>query len=209
MQLLLTGRKRLPGFEGEWSAMHLGDIASMCSGGTPRSEVTEYFGDEFIWISISDMSASGKYISASERMLSKAGFQNCSIKLFPLGTVLFAMYASIGECAIAAAECCSSQAILGVEALDGVLNEYIYYFLLNERESLKRLSQASSQPNLNKKIVQSIPINLPSIAEQNAIVRILSMADQEIELLQNNVNQERQKKKTLIQMLLTGIVRAN
>ena len=88
-----------------------------------------------------------------------------------------------------------------------VQNEYLYYFLLNGKSGFKKLSQASSQPNLNKQIVQSIQVQLPSVKEQKAIVNILSQADKEIELLQKDLEEEKNKKKALMQLLLTGIVR--
>lgn len=50
-------------------------------------------------------------------------------------------------------------------------------------------------------------IKLPSIEEQKAISKILSLYDSEIELLKNDLDQEKQKKKALMQLLLTGIVR--
>lgn len=54
-----------------------------------------------------------------------------------------------------------------------------------------------------------MPIPLPTKEEQNYIAKVLSAADREIELLQQDIEQEKQKKKALMQLLLTGIVRAN
>jgi len=207
MQQLLTGKKRLPGFDGEWKRTRLGAITSMNSGGTPDSQDPDNYGTDYVWVSIRDMSASGKYILSSERKLSQKGFNTCSAKIYPKGTVLFAMYASIGECAVCGVECCSSQAILGLEPSEYIVNEYLYYFLLNGREEFKKLSQASSQPNLNKKIVESIVVQLPTLEEQTAITEVLSAADHEIDLLVHDLEQEKQKKKALMQLLLTGIVR--
>ena len=207
MEHLLSGKKRLCGFADSWKFKKLGDLASMCSGGTPSSQIERYYGDKYTWISISDMSSARKYVSSSEKGLSQAGFENCSAKLYPVGTVLFAMYASVGECAIATTQCCSSQAILGIEVGHEINNEYLYYYLLEGRDRFKKLSQASSQPNLNKEIVQSIMINLPSIEEQKAIVSILTNVDYEIDLLHRELECEKQRKKSLQQLLLTGIVR--
>lgn len=209
MQQLLTGKKRLLGFSGTWKKEMLGKCASMCSGGTPDTKNEKYYGNDYIWISIKDMTSAGKYICSSERGLTEAGLLNCSAKLFPKGTILFAMYASIGECSIAEAECCSSQAILGIEPDSKLNNEFLYYLLSNSKGYFKSFGQASSQPNLNKGIVQSIVIQIPEIEEQAAIVEVLSAADHEIDLLRQDIEQEKQKKKALMQMLLTGIVRVN
>lgn len=209
MQQLLTGKKRLLGFSGTWKKEMLGKCASMCSGGTPDTKNEKYYGNDYIWISIKDMTSAGKYICSSERGLTEAGLLNCSARLFPKGTILFAMYASIGECSIAEAECCSSQAILGIEPDSKLNNEFLYYLLSNSKGYFKSFGQASSQPNLNKGIVQSIVVQIPEIEEQAAIVEVLSAADREIDLLRQDIEQEKQKKKALMQMLLTGIVRVN
>lgn len=117
------------------------------------------------------------------------------------------MYASIGECSIAETECCSSQAILGIEPDSKLNNEFLYYLLSNSKGYFKSFGQASSQPNLNKGIVQSIVVQIPEIEEQAAIAEVLSTVDREIELLQQDIEQEKRKKKALMQLLLTGIVR--
>ena len=207
MQQLLTGKKRLPGFSGAWEKEMLGECASMCSGGTPDTKNEKYYGNDYVWISIKDMTSAGKYIRSSERGLTKEGILNCSAILFPKGTILFAMYASIGECSIAEVECCSSQAILGIEPGPKLNNEFLYYLLSNSKRYFKRFEQASSQPNLNKGIVQSTVVQIPKLEEQTAIADVLSSADRELDLLRKNIEQEKQKEKALIQLLLTGIVR--
>ena len=207
MQQLLTGKKRLPGFSGEWILSSLGQLTNMYSGGTPSRSNPKYYGNDYIWVSIADINLSGKYIASSKTMLSQLGYENSSAKLYPINTVLFAMYASIGECTITMKECCSSQAIVGIIPNETLNVEFLYYFLYNQKEVFKSMGQASSQPNLNKDIVQRIKIVLPSLKEQTAIAEILSTADKEIELLKKDIEQEKLKKKSLMQLLLTGIVR--
>lgn len=53
----------------------------------------------------------------------------------------------------------------------------------------------------------SVKINVPSFEEQQAIARSMLLLEKEIELLQKELDQEKQKKKALMQLLLTGIVR--
>lgn len=83
-----------------WSYQTLGDnVDLLASGGTPSTKILKYFDGNIVWVSIDDISQSGKYISKSNRTLSLEGLQNSSAKLFPKGTILYAMYASIGKCA--------------------------------------------------------------------------------------------------------------
>ena len=203
MQQLLTGKIKLANYPNNWHEIKLGEVSSMASGGTPDSKNKAYYGNTYNWISISDISNAGKYIDDSNRKLSQSGFDNCTARLFNPGTVLLAMYASVGKCAIARKTCCTSQAILGITPQKELVNEYLYYVLVNENVRLKSFSQASSQPNINKKIVEDVLIKLPSLSEQKAIVEILSTADREIDLIQKFIEAEKQKKKALMQLLLT------
>ena len=207
MQQLLTGKIKLANYPNNWHEIKLGEVSSMASGGTPDSKNKAYYGNTYNWISISDISNAGKYIDDSNRKLSQSGFDNCTARLFNPGTVLLAMYASVGKCAIARKTCCTSQAIFGITPQKELVNEYLYYVLVNENVRLKSFSQASSQPNINKKIVEDVLIKLPSLSEQKAIVEILSTADREIDLIQKFIEAEKQKKKALMQLLITGKVR--
>ena len=61
--------------------------------------------------------------------------------------------------------------------------------------------------SISKGNIVKTNILVPSIKEQTAIVEVLSTADHELDLLRQDIKQEKQKKKALMQLLLTGIVR--
>ena len=155
MQQLLTGQTRLPGFHGEWEVKRLGAIAEMGSGGTPPSSVSAYYDGNIPWVSISDMTKGGKIILSTDRNLTNEGFVNSAAQMFPIGTVLYAMYASLGECSIAGIPLCSSQAILGIRPKDKLNGEFLYYFLNSLKAIVKTLGQQGTQANLNKGMVQN------------------------------------------------------
>lgn len=72
-----------------WSYQTLGDnVDLLASGGTPSTKILKYFDGNIVWVSIDDISQSGKYISKSNRTLSLEGLQNSSAKLFPKGTMV-------------------------------------------------------------------------------------------------------------------------
>ncbi|MBU7008818.1 restriction endonuclease subunit S [Phosphitispora fastidiosa] len=207
MKKLLTGEMRLPGIHGKWEEVRLGDVADMHSGGTPKSTISEYYDGDVPWVSIADMTKRGKYIEYTERNISKLGLENSSAKLYPKGTVLYAMYASIGECSISKIELTSSQAILGIRPKKHLNNEFLYYYLFSMKEKLKLNGQKGTQSNLNTGIVKDLKIVLPEIDEQMAIVNILLTSDKGIELLEQELEALKLQKKGLMQLLLTGIVR--
>jgi type I restriction enzyme S subunit len=209
MQQLLTGKKRLLDengvrFSGEWKVVHLGDVAEMNSGGTPKSSVEEYYNGAIPWVSIADMTSQGKWIYKTEKTLSLLGLENSSARLYPKNTILYAMYASIGECSIAKVELASSQAILGIRTSECLNYEYLYFYLTSLKDKIKLQGQQGTQANLNAGMVKEFKIPLPTLLEQQKIASVLSSADREIELLQSKLTALKQEKKALMQQLLTG-----
>ena len=61
--------------------------------------------------------------------------------------------------------------------------------------------------NLDLKALLSTKVSIPDLIEQKAIAAVFIAVDKEIELLRQSIEQEKQKKKALMQLLLTGIVR--
>lgn len=209
MQQLLTGKKRLLDESGErfsekWKIFCLADIAEMNSGGTPKSSVAEYYDGGIPWVSIADMTNHGKWISTTERTLTSLGVENSSARLYPKNTILYAMYASIGECSIAKVEVTSSQAILGIRPKDCLHYEFLYFYLCSLKDRIKLQGQQGTQSNLNAGMVKDFKINLPNLKEQQAISNVLNICDEEILVLQKKLDCLKQEKKALMQQLLTG-----
>ena len=208
MQQLLTGRMRLPGFEGEWETRRLGQVAEMASGGTPLTSVGAYYDGGIPWVSINDMTSSGdKVVMTTERTLSRFGLDNSAARLFPAGTVLYAMYASIGECSIAGRPLCTSQAILGIQPGSSLRSAFLYYSLTWMKRRVKTLGQQGTQANLNKEMVQGLLLPLPPLPEQGAIAAVLTDMDDEIAALECRLDKTRAIKQGMMQQLLTGAIR--
>ena len=207
MQQLLTGQTRLPGFSGEWEVKRLGDLADMGSGGTPLSSVSAYYDGKIPWVAISDMTKGGKILESTERNLTSLGLANSAAQIFPAETVLYAMYASLGECSIAGGSLCTSQAILGIRPKSSLIVDYLYYYLTSLKSVVKTLGQQGTQSNLNKGMVQDFRLSLPSVSEQTAIATILSDMDTELAALQTRRSKTQALKQAMMQELLTGRIR--
>lgn len=208
MQNLLTGKIRLKNFSDNWQKKRLGNISSMRSGGTPKSTTSQFYDGNIPWVSITDMTSNGKYIYKTNKNLTEEGLKNCSAVIFPKGTILYAMYASIGECSIAGIDISSSQAILGIQPKKEILHSlFLYYWLTSLKEKIKLQGQQGTQSNLNAGIVKNFELFLPSFAEQSAIADILMVVDKEIETLEKQREIIKNQKKYLLNNLITGQIR--
>lgn len=207
MQQLLTGKKRLRNLY-EWKTIRLGEIANMYSGGTPDSSKPEYYGGDFPFLSISDISSSGKYIYQTEKTITEHGLKNCSAQMFPVKTVMYAMYASLGKCSIAKIPLSCSQAILGITPSKKIDTEFLYYSLSYIEDFVNKFGQTGTQANLSKQLVQRFELHIPAdLQEQQAVATILSDMDKEIADLEAHGNKYKLIKSGMMQKLLTGQIR--
>jgi len=209
MQELLTGKRRLPGFDDEWEETILGKVGDIINGGTPSTSVKQYWNGSILWCTPTDItSTKGKYISDTKRKITKDGYDNSSTSLLPPGTLLLCSRATIGDVKIASKEITTNQGFKAITCFKNFDNEFIYYKLLTMKNKLIEKSVATTFLEISKKDTYNTKIFIPtSKEEQTAIARILSDMDSEI----NKLERERDKclmiKDGMKQKLLSGEIR--
>ena len=92
-----------------WVKSTLGDCFEWGSGGTQRAGNSNYYNGEIPWLVIGDLNDS--VVVASGQTITREGLNNSSAKLVDEGTVLLAMYGSIGKLGIAGMRLATNQAI--------------------------------------------------------------------------------------------------
>jgi type I restriction enzyme S subunit len=162
-----------------WPRDVLDSVADVRSGGTPLRSSAEYFGGQIPWAKIADLEASNGVVLDTEEHLTDEGLEAIGNRLFKPGTVLLAMYGSIGKVATAGRNLATNQAILGITSREPkkLRNDFIKYWLIANRVELERLGQGVTQKNLSAAIVRALKIPLPPELEQRRIVEILDEAD--------------------------------
>ena len=172
------------------------------------SSEPSYYNGNIHFLSISDITNSGRFIYDTQKRISQKGLEASSARLFPANTLLYAMYASIGKVAISKIDIAISQAVLGFILNSDVDLYFLYYLLDYMQEDIVRNGQTGTQTNLSKKIVENISIYYPiDVKEQSAIAEILTTMDNEIESLEEERDKYIQLKEGMMQKLLTGQIR--
>ncbi len=201
MQQLLTGKKRLPGFTGEWKNYKLYAVGNITTGNTPSTKDESLYGEKFLFITPVDL-GNCKYVRKSERMLSEKG---ASIsRMIPAGSIFFSCIGTIGKMGIATRDCITNQQINAIEVKKIHNNEFIYYQIFSNKEQIDKLTAKQAVPIINKKTFSNFIISSPSLPEQKAIAAVLSTTDEEIAAIESDLSRLRQEKKALMQQLLTG-----
>ncbi|MET4144427.1 restriction endonuclease subunit S [Arthrobacter sp. UYCo732] len=166
-----------------WNSIPLKHVCTTTAGGTPDSNNSEFWTEEggTPWIAISDMSGRDS-VSGTLKQVTLEGFESKRLRVMPPGTVLFAMYASVGEVAILRVSATSNQAILGLTANAAKFeSEFLFYCLKGINRWLPALYRSSTQNNLNAEQVGNFRLPLPPLSEQRAIAIYLNRETAEVD----------------------------
>jgi len=208
VQQLLSGKKRLPGFDGKWEMKQLGDVCQIISGGTPSTRNSEYWDGDIKWCTPTDITSNnGKYFSKTSRKITKQGLNNSSATLLPKGTLLLCSRATVGEVKIATIEISTNQGFKSLICSETVDNEFLYYLIRLEKQKFIDKAFGSTFLEISKKNTSEIEFDFPPIEEQKAIAQILSDMDRELQTLRQKRKKYVQIKQGMMQELLTGKTR--
>ena len=210
MQQLLTGKKRLPGFCGDWIKKNVSSVSDIFRGGSPRP-IENYIvkSGGVNWIKIGDVDSSAKYIFRTNEQIIESGIQYS--RFVHSCDLLLSNSMSFGRPYILKTEGCIHDGWLVIQNYDKYFDKEFLYYLLGSDEVLKQyksLAAGSSVLNLNKDIVGKVVLYFPpSISEQTAIANILSDCDSEIAALEEKRDKYKEIKQGMMQQLLTGKIR--
>ncbi|MDB2092527.1 restriction endonuclease subunit S [Clostridium paraputrificum] len=188
----------------EWKVKKLSEVTDIVSGGTPKTNVTEYWDNPTIhWATPTDITKNGKYICETEKKISEIGLNNSSANLLPIGTVLMTSRATVGEKCINTTPMATNQGFKSFICSEFLNNEFLYYYIDILKEVMISLSAGSTFIEISKSTVGNLKIAVPSIDEQEKIADILSTVDSQIDDTDKLIEKTRELKKGLMQRLLT------
>ena len=185
----------------DWEVKKFNKFSKFYSGGTPLTSKSEYYGGEIPFIKSGEI-----YYDRTEQFLTQEGLNNSSAKLVYRGDLLYALYgANSGEVAISQLEGAINQAILCIQQnKDEAETIYLYNYLKLEKSNIINKFLQGGQGNLSADIIKNLQIPLPPLLEQKKIADCLSTWDVAIEKQSALINALTDRKKALMQQLLTG-----
>ena len=211
MQKLLDPNSgvRMPGFEcTKWAEMPLASICKFVGGGTPDTSNEHYWNGTIPWLSSADLQDGNIHSVQATRFITKEAVKNSATKICPKDSILIVSRVGVGKIAIAPVDLCTSQDFTNLVDVKGNL----YFITLQIQREIQRIlamSQGTSIKGIASTEIKAVTINLPSRGEQDAIARVVECSDKEIDLCEKEIEVWQQKKKALMQLLLTGLVRVN
>ena len=189
MQELLTGKRRLPGFSGEWEAKRLGDVAHLYQPTT---------------ISAQQFTAAGYPVYGANGVVGY--FDNFNHSTWQVivtcrGSTCGTVNRTVNKCWIT-----GNSMVIGCDGNASISKEFLYYAL--SFCDLSTCITGTGQPQIVRAPLANFEIRVPiEVFEQSAIVTILSDMDTELAALESRLAKARQIKQGMMQELLTGRIR--
>ena len=180
-----------------WEIKKLGEIAEIVGGSTPKTNEPTYWGGEHYWVTPAVLDGA-KYISSTPKSITDAGVKSAHLQLLPIGTVLLSSRAPIGKVAITTVPMYCNQGFKNLVCSDKLYNEFAYWFLYHNTEYLNSLGTGATFKEISKRVVEQIPIPIPSLEEQERIVEILDREFERIDALKANAEKSLQHAKDLL-----------
>ena len=196
MQDLLTARRRLPGFSGEWEVKKLGELVTIIMGQSPSSTAYNSAGDGLPLIQ-------GNADIKDRKAITRV-FTRQVTKLGRAGDYLMTVRAPVGEIATTDMDVCLGRGVCALRTDQRI----VYHIMVSKEPEWAKLSKGSTFDSVNGAEIRAFEVLFPAdTAERHAIAQVLDDMDAEIQTLECRLAKARAVKEGMMQNLLTGRVR--
>lgn len=179
-----------------WEWKPLGEVSIIVGGGTPKTNIDEYWDDgNIVWLSPTDLGKIGEIIeiSDSKDKITQLGLNNSSAKLLPIGTVLYSTRATIGKIAISTIEVSTNQGFSNFICNTNLSNKYLSFCLIRFNDHISDLSNSTTFKEVSKTNLKEFKIPFPPLPEQQRLVKkidsLFEKIDKSIALHQKNIDE--------------------
>lgn len=190
-----------------WEVKNTAEIATTSSGGTPLSSKEEYYVNGTIpWINSGELN--NPFVISTSNYITKAGLQNSSAKIFPVNTILVAIYgATSGKVSLLKIEACTNQAVCGIISKSQIFTNLIRYVFDSLYNHMIMLSSGSARDNLSQDIIKNVKLTLP---DELLLEKFNKIVNPVLETVVHNYKENQQLstfRDWLLPMLMNGQVK--
>jgi type I restriction enzyme S subunit len=161
-----------------WEEATIGGTCSLMTGATPSTSRKDYYGGDIKWLVSGDIH--NKEIFDCEGRINELGVKNSNAKLLPKNSLLIALNGqgkTKGTVSILRVEATCNQSLVAIIPSNKVLVEYLYYCLHFQYKKIRGMAGNDSRKGLNMKLVREITFILPTLKEQQKIIKRLDDLD--------------------------------
>lgn len=153
-----------------WMFVRLNHIGEIVGGGTPKTNISEYWDGNIPWLTPADFSGYEEmYVFSGARTITEIGLKSSSAQMLPANSVLYSSRAPIGYIAIAATPVSTNQGFKSVVPYDFAMSPYLYYCLKARTDDIIQRATGTTFKEISGSEMAETIIPLPPIAEQKRI----------------------------------------
>lgn len=167
----------------EWKITRVSQMAEILSGGTPKTEVEEYWNGNIPWLSVKDFAGDTRKVYDSEKHISELGLNSSATQLLYPGNLIISARGTVGEIAQIGKTSAFNQSCYGLRVADGYSSDYLYYILKYQVRYLKSVANGAVFDTIVVKTFDRMKASVPDLPTQKRIADILSAYD---DLIENN-----------------------
>ena len=167
----------------EWKITRVSQMAEILSGGTPKTEVEEYWNGNIPWLSVKDFAGDARKVYDSEKHISELGLNSSATQLLYPGDLIISARGTVGEIAQIGKTSAFNQSCYGLRVADGYSSDYLYYMLKYQVRYLKSVANGAVFDTIVVKTFDRMKASVPDLPTQKRIAEILSAYD---DLIENN-----------------------
>lgn len=184
----------------------ISDIGEVIGGATPSKKKPEYYTQHGIgWITPRDLSnTTDKFIAHGADDITQLGYDSCSVRLMPAGTVLFSSRAPIGYVAIAADEVTTNQGFKSIVPNDDIGTAFFYCFLKQNKERIADAGSGTTFPEVSGRTMKSIELVIPDKDQCAEFSEWASPILEHQQVLEVENHKLKQLRDTLLPKLMSG-----
>lgn len=197
------------GIPKNWNIKHVGEIGQVVAGGTPSTEIEEYWNGDIPWLTPADLSVfNGIFISSGSTYITELGLKKSSATIMPKNTVLLSSRAPIGYVALARNEICTNQGFKNVICDENVVNHYyLYWYFKMNKAILEAFGSGATFLELSSKGLKKVKVIVPSIELQMQFAEIMEKISEQVYQTERiNVNLTKQRD-YLLPRLMSGKIK--
>ena len=186
--------------KGKMKEVRLETLAEVKTGGTPSREIPEYFDGQIPWVKTTEVI--NEVIYDTSEKISKAGLKASNCEVFPVDTILLAMYGQgltrgrTGKLAIPAT---TNQACAAILPSPKINTDYLWTFLKLSYNEIRDLGRGGNQPNLNLSMVRDLVIPVPPLSLQEEFAGVVAR----VESLRGRMGESTRQVEGLFESLLS------
>lgn len=159
------------------------DIVEIISGGTPKTNIAEYWGGEIPWLTVTDFNTGYRWVNSADKTITDLGVSNSATTILHQGDVIISARGTVGVIAQLARPMAFNQSCYGIRGKKGVSNtDFIYYALKNAVSQMLQVAYGGVFNTITRDTFKIIKTRLPHLKEQEAIACILGALDDKLEL---------------------------